>query len=135
MTKTSTASYDFDEVELMLSVLFNGGKPWKAETAPDQDMPRSKANPKKGSPFLASKIDVERAWFAVLPELRNPQALWLYYAQGMTNSTAGKALGISGGTVEASRVHDVMKIRDAATQGLRPMGMAALAYREARGIA
>ena len=127
--------YDFATVEQILTVLFNGGKPWRSETAPDADLPpASKGDPAQGNSFLAAKIDVERAWFAVFHELQNPLALWMFYGEGATKGAIAKELGVRSNDIEGSRIYDVMRIRDAANLGLRPTGPDAAFYRMIRGI-
>ena len=111
--------YEREDIGVMLSVIFNGGKPWRNALAPDDDMPRGRKNPKKGSSFGACKVDVERAWDACLPYLRDPRALWLRFGRDLEAWEVAESLRLTSVQVEESIYRDVGLIRDAASAGHR----------------
>lgn len=131
---TSPSQYQREDIERILTVIFNGGVPWRDENAPDRDMPKATANPSHGGVFVAEKVDVERAWWAVFDYLANREALYLYYGCGMTQANIGRELGVSQQTISTQLARDIGLLRDAATAGARPRGKAALRYRTIRGV-
>lgn len=119
MQRPDPAAYERADVEVMLSVLFNGGRPWRNELAPDDDMPRGWKNPKKGSSFGASKIDITRAWDACFDYLKNPQVLYLRLGSGLEPREIAEHYGVSTELIEESLYLDLGLIRDAASIGYR----------------
>lgn len=115
-----TQDYEREDVGVMLSVMFNGGKPWRDSLAPDDDMPQGWKNPKKGSSFGATKVDVERAWNACLPYLKDPRALWLKFGRDLEAHEVAESLRLTTPEVEESLYQDVGLLRDAASAGYRP---------------
>lgn len=111
--------YELEEVELMLSVIFNGGRPWRNELSPDDDMPRGWKNPKNGSSFGACKIDITRAWDACFEHLRSPQSLYLKLGRGLEPQEIADHYGVPLSSVEESLYLDLGLLRDAASAGYR----------------
>ncbi len=103
----------------MLSIIFNGGRPWRNELSPDDDMPRGHKNPRIGSSFGACKVDVERAWDASLPYLKDPRAIWLKFGSGLEEREIAEALRLPPIKVWESLAEDVGLLRDAASAGCR----------------
>ena len=114
--------YELVDVERMLGYLFHGGEQWTREDAPDADMPKSKGNPAQQGTHMAAMVDMRRAVEALVRggQLRNPEALWLYYAEGFTQNEIAHQQGVTRQSVQEALDVDVMAVRDAMLEGLRP---------------
>ena len=114
--------YELVDVERMLGYLFHGGEQWTREDAPDADMPKSKGNPARQGTHMAAMVDMRRAVEALVRggRLRNPEALWLYYAEGFTQKEIGRRQGVAQQRVQEALDADAMAVRDAMLEGLRP---------------
>lgn len=119
-TKKKPGEYDREDIERVLAFLFNGGIPWKPETAAESDMPRAATNPAHGNSVAAELVDVKRAWWGIYDSLHSREALWYHYGCGMTAEEISKAMSIPRRIIGDALVHDVGLLRDAATQGVRP---------------
>lgn len=110
MRKPYLVAYNRAEIQEMLHLRHDSyryyGAP-RAETAPDDDMPRSKSNPALAGGVIAELSDINRAWkWGVNGGLtpRQGQVLVLVYKHGMNHTVAAAFLGISRSRV--SHHHD-----------------------------
>ena len=86
------ATYTRADVEDLLAYIFNGGR-WRREDDPDPDMPKAKANPSHLGGNLAEMIDIKRAWNSCYVVLRDREALYLHYGNGLTVPNVSAQLG------------------------------------------
>lgn len=112
------STYTRDGVEDLLSYMFNGGH-WRREDAPDADMPKAKANPSHLGGNMAEMIDVKRAWHECYIGLRSPEALYLYYGNGLTVPNVSSQLCAIRETVRDHLVADVGDLLDEINTGRR----------------
>ena len=69
--------------------------------APDQDMPKQKANPKTAGTIMAESADIKRAWDRAPLTMPERRAVFLVTGQGLTYDEAGHVLnGISKQSVQ-----------------------------------
>lgn len=95
--KPYVAEYDRRGVEALLTGLWNDGVVVD-ETAPDEGMPRAKANPSHLGGIVVGLIDIRRAVGRVADE-QGQAILRLHYGDGKTQRQIAAATGISQATV------------------------------------
>lgn len=110
-------AYEKDDVERLLSYMFNGGVAWRPEDVPDPDMPKAKANPALGGTSMAEKIDMERTWKWLRPKLRNPEILFYHFGDGKPVTAIAAFVGMAHQSVSESISYDVERLRNAMNTG------------------
>ena len=100
------ATYTRAGVEDLLAYMFNGGH-WRREDVPDPDMPKAAANPSHLGGNMAEMIDIKRAWNSCYVVLRDREALYLHYGNGLSVSSASAQLGLPRQTIQDHLVADV----------------------------
>lgn len=110
--------YDRQDIERLLGYMFHGGS-WADELAADSDMPKAWSNPALGGTILAEMVDIKRTWRACLPFLSNPAALYMRFAEGLTEKEIARAQGARSAVVAEDLIGDVAILRYGANHGLR----------------
>jgi len=87
--------YNAESVEKLLLAFFTGCWGMKPETAPDDDMPKAKANPKLSGSWMAHKVDIERAWEFCGFAWPEEHALMLRYGREFSVAEVGRAMGLT----------------------------------------
>ena len=112
------ATYTRAGVEDLLAYMFNGGH-WRREDASDPDMPKAAANPSHLGGNMAEMIDMKRAWNSCYVTLRDREALYLHYGNGVLVSTVSHALGLPRQTIQDRLVADIGDLVDEVNTGRR----------------
>ena len=87
--------YATETVEKLLLAFFNnlwGGRP---EHAPDDDMPKAKANPKLSGSWMAHKVDLERAWKFCGFGWPEEHALYMRYGRELTVAETAREMNMT----------------------------------------
>lgn len=86
--------YDRNEVEALLVAMWNYGV-LADDLAPDEGMPRAKANPSHLGNLVVAMIDISRAWDTIILTFSARQALCLRYGQGYTLPEVAHVQGVA----------------------------------------
>lgn len=98
--------YNVENVEKLLLAFFTGCWGLRPETAPDDDMPKAKPNPKIAGNWMAHKIDIERAWEFCAFGWPEEHALYMRYGRELTAAETAREMNMTKGAV--------MQVTDAA---------------------